>query len=144
LTDIKWNRLILSGLIAGVLWTLLSVVLILAVGREFMHSIPAHHDGPPSGAAHIWLFSFTILTAVWGLFMFALIRPRFARRNTAAVVAALSWWLLGALQSGKWIALLEVPPVRALLLGALTMPAMVLVTVVGAWLYERGSTTAVT
>jgi hypothetical protein len=132
---IGWARVLLCGLVAGGAWNLMSMILVGAVGNEFLASVSEQSGRPVQGDGPL-LFALGIAAGVWATWLFAAIRPRHRSTLGAAAVAAFAWWSLASLQSLKWIALLGVPlhawmPLAANALTCLAAVAM------GAFLYER-------
>jgi hypothetical protein len=131
---IQWPRVLLCGLIAGGVWTLLSIALLYLVGGDFLAALP--DGGPSGGSVHAFLLGSNIAAGIWAMWLYAAIRPRYGPAPKRAAVAGLAWWFIVSLQSGKWVASGFAPPGAALGPLAATLPAIIAATMVGAWAYE--------
>jgi hypothetical protein len=138
---IQWRRVFLCGLIAGGVWTLLSITLLFLVGGDFLAVLP--EGGPSRGGVHAFLLGSNIAAGIWAMWLYAAIRPRYGPAPKRAAVAGLAWWFIGSLQSGKWVATGFAPPVAALGPLVATLPAIIAATMVGAWAYEADGSAAI-
>jgi len=132
---INWARVFLCGLVTGFVWTILSIIILIFFGgafRDIMHtSLPQ-----PSAAAHMYLFFENLASGIWGVWLYAMIRAQAGPGPKTAVLAGIGWWVIVSLQSSKWVALGFVPTKAALGLLLPTLPAIILATLAGAWLYK--------
>lgn len=127
---VNWTRVALCGLVAGVVFTLLSAVLVGALGSEFLAATGAHaaadervsRTGPG-------LYMATVLAGPWAMWLYSLVRPRFTRRISAVLTVSVAWWVLASLQSVKWVLLLGIPLGACLPLAANLMPTAIAVYV---------------
>lgn len=71
------------------------------------------------------------------MWLYAAIRPRYGPGPKTALVAGFAWWVIVSLQSGKWVAVGFVPVKATLARLAITLPAILLAALVGAWPYEE-------
>ena len=133
----NWGRVFLCGLVAGGVWTLLSVTLLALVGGDFVDAVPGGRLNVPSGGLQAFLLLSNFAAGIWAMWLYAAIRPRYGPGPKTALVAGLAWWFIVSLQSGKWVALLSVHPKAVLTLLATTLPAIIVSAVVGAWPYEE-------
>ena len=131
-----WLRILLCGLITGFVWTLLSVIVLAVVGQEFVAAVPGGRLNAPGGQ-HGLLFGLNLAQAVWGIWIYTVLRARFRPGWKTAAVAGFAWWVIVSLQSSKWAALVAVPFKAALALLVTTLPAIIVAMAVGAWCYER-------
>jgi hypothetical protein len=139
--NINWPRVFLCGLVAGGIWTLLSIMLLFLVGGNFLAALPG---GGPSGAGvHAFLLGSNIAAGIWAMWLYAAIRPRYGPTPKRAAVAGLAWWFIVSLQSGKWVAIGFAPPGVALAPLVATLPAIIAATMVGAWAYEADGSGAI-
>jgi len=130
---INWIRVFLCGLVTGVVWTLLSIPLLYFFGEEFLQAV---QPGTQSGGVRIFLFVSNLATGIWGIWLYAMLRPHIGPGPKTAVLAGIGWWVIVTLQSAKWVALGFVPVKAALGLLLPTLPAIIAATLVGAWLYK--------
>jgi len=131
----RWPRIALCGLVAGVAFTVMSVVLVRLVGADFLAAVSerdANGAGAPNtGAA---LYFLTAAAGVWAMWLYSVIRPGSASNIRASVVVGLAWWALASLQSLKWTVLLGIPAAAWLPLSLNAVLCIVSVSI-GALLY---------
>jgi hypothetical protein len=135
---INWIHVLLGGLIAGLVWTFLSVLLLAFVGHDLLSTLPGAGSNAPA-TVHIFLLLSNFAAATWALWLFAVIRPGHKAGFTPAIVAAFAWWFLVSLQSVKWATLLLLPGRSVALFLVTTLPAMTGAVMVGAWVHDRVS-----
>ncbi|MBI4553338.1 MAG: hypothetical protein HY710_13830 [Candidatus Latescibacteria bacterium] len=140
----NWARIVLCGLVAGGVWSLLGATIMAFVGGEFLAAVPGARPNVPGGVPFGFLAN--LAAGLWAMWLYAAIRPRYGPGPKTAVVAGVAWWVIESLQSGKWVALLSIPPRVILAPLAATLLAIIVAAVGGAWLYEseRGFSRAVT
>lgn len=132
---VDWRRVLLCGLAAGTVWALLSILLVGAVGGDFIAAISDKvPSGTPTRTPHLTIYFLSVAAGVWVMWLYAVIRPRSSSNLKAGVVAGLAWWTIASLQSLKWIALLQIPATAWLPLAA-NLILCVTATLCGALLY---------
>jgi hypothetical protein len=138
---INWTRVLLGGLIAGV------------VGIVFLFAVWVPLVGPSLKAALQTLghpmqeaVGTTVLTVVWNLLMgilaiwlYAAIRPRYgAGPGTAALAGVAAGLLVGVFPDAFWGLSLRVIPANVWVIDAVvTLVTCVIATVLGAWVYKE-------
>ncbi|MGH9368767.1 MAG: hypothetical protein ACRD3M_13965 [Thermoanaerobaculia bacterium] len=135
---INWGRVILGGIVAGVIVNISEFVLnevVLKKANE--EAMKALGKSMPTGGGTmmVWiLWGFALgIVAVW---LYAAIRPRFGAGPGTAVKAGLAVWVLAYLFSTVAFVNLGIFPFNAL--GFIwTLVEPVVATVVGAWLYKE-------
>lgn len=132
----RWARLVLCGLIAGALWTLLSAGLLLMVGGDFLAEVTAARPGAAAPHAMLFLRASNFVASLWAMWLYTALRPQYGAGWRTAAIAGCAWWFIQSLQSAKWVALVGIPVGTTVLPLAATLPAMVIAMVVGAWAYE--------
>lgn len=130
-----WFRTVLCGMVAGGVWTILSLIVLVVWGDEFLRIVDRRTAASSWG--DLWLMLSNIAGAVWALWLYTLLRGRYAPGARMAALAGFSWWLLATLQSGKWMTVLGVNAATVAPLVPGTLLATVISTVLGAWLWER-------
>ena len=133
--SLNWPRIILCGLIAGVVFTLTTVLLMGAVGGGLFAAAsasPAAGDGAPGPSLGLYLV--TVATGIWAMWLYAILLRWSPNKWKAAIVAGLAWWLIASLQSLKWILLLQIPTGAWLPLTA-NIALYIAATLVGAALF---------
>jgi hypothetical protein len=136
-TSVNWPRLLVCGMIAGFIWTLLSFAILSLLGDDFFMAVGGGRLRAPGPTMHMLLFFISLACGVWAIWLYLSIRPRFSSTLQAAIVAGFGWWIISSLQSFKWIIIGEVPFTTVLLPFVMTLPAMILAIFLGAWLYEK-------
>jgi len=132
---INWIRVFLCGLVTGIIWTLLSIPLLIFFGGEFLDAVSAAMPNRSVGV-HLFLFFTNLAAGIWGIWLYAVLRPHTGPGPKTAVVAGCAWWVIVTLQSAKWVALGFVPTRAALGLLLPTLPAIIAAVLAGAWLYR--------
>ena len=132
----NWPRLLLCGLITGFVWTLLSATLLGLVGQDFVAAVPGRRLDAPGGL-HLLMLGLNFAQAIWGIWFYTVLRPRYGPGKKTAALAGFAWWVVVSLQSAKWAALVAVPVKAAGALLLTTLPAIIVAMAVGAWAYER-------
>jgi hypothetical protein len=131
-----WLRVALCGLVAGVVWYLLTVVSITLSAPDLIASVQSRAPHPSRGGG--FFFALDLLMGIWAVWLYAALAPRYGARPTTAVIAGIAWWTMKTLQSAKWAGLGFVEFTKGLIpVGAMTLVAAVLASMAGAWLYNR-------
>ena len=130
---LNWPRIGLCGFVAGVVFTLMTAVLVGAFGGECLAAASANAAGGATKTGPGLYFA-TIAAGIWAMWLNAVLRPWFLNRWVAALVASLAWWLIASLQSLKWALLLGIPASAWLPLAANIVPTVIAV-LVGAALF---------
>jgi hypothetical protein len=127
-----WLRVLLSGSAAGVVWYLLSALLLAGFAAPFL-AWAQNAAHPVSGVG--W-FLIDLAMGIWVAWLYAVLGPRYGARPRTALVAGLAWWILKTLQSAKWAGLGLIP--RGVVLAPLvvSLVASLLAAAAGAWLYD--------
>ena len=134
----QWIRLVLCGLVAGVVWNLLSTVFLAFFAPDFVASVQRSAPHPPLGGQ--FFFAVDLARGIWAVWLYSAIAPRYGAKATTVAIAGVAWWILKTLQSAKWAGLGFVNLGPALFpLGVATLVATVLAAMAGAWLYQRVS-----
>lgn len=133
---LNWIRILLCGLVAGVMWNLLSLTVLALLSPDFVASVQGAAPHQRQGGAYF--FAVDMLMGVWAVWLYSAIAPRYGATLTTAAIAGVAWWVLKTLQSAKWAGLgfMTLGP-HLLPLGVGTLGATLLASVTGAWLYRR-------
>jgi len=135
-------RLVLCGSVAGVVWNLLSAVLLSLVAPDFLSSVRGGAPHPPRGGE--FFYAIDLVTGVWAIWLYSAIAVKYGSGPTTAAIAGVAWWVLKSLQSAKWAGLGFVAfGVELIPLGATSLAAAVVAVAVGARLYDRVNSAAV-
>jgi hypothetical protein len=135
---INWTRVILGGLVAGLIinvseWVLNGVILandmeaaISALGR--------HMGGGQLAMFTVWGF----LVGIFAVWLYAAIRPRYGAGPMTALCAGSAVWGLGYLLAAVTPLALHLFPRRIMAAGlAVGLVEVIVGTLVGAWLYRE-------
>ncbi len=136
--SINWGRVILGGIVAGVVINLSEFVLneiVLKSGNEEAMKALGKTMPTGGGTMAVWIvLGFVIgIASVW---LYAGIRPRYGPGAATAVKAGILVWILGSLYSTIVFWNLGLYPLNMLLI-VWTLVEAIVATVVGAWLYRE-------
>jgi hypothetical protein len=131
----NWPRIFLCGLLSGGVLTATSILVIVAFGREFFSALP--NSGKPIGNAHLALVAANMVSGVWAIWLFTLVRNQQRHLAKAVFVSTLAWWLIVTQQSLKWVIVSGLAVSSTVGIGAASFIAMLFSVLVGAWAYER-------
>jgi len=92
---INWNRVVLGGLLAGVVLNVIDwVVYGKVLAADFNAALQALNKGPMTGSTIIWFVIFDFLFGIFLIWLYAAIRPRFGAGPRTAVLAGFAIWVL--------------------------------------------------
>jgi len=141
---INYGRVILGGVVAGIVATILDGfsqgVLLDQLMKDFAKSI--NRPNPISGAAIFGMILVDIVGGIAAVWTYAAIRPRFGAGTRTAVYAGLITWVFVCLPSIAQTLGGLFPPNLTLYLNALGLVTSVVATVAGAALYKEPESTA--
>jgi hypothetical protein len=132
----NWGRIAVGGFMAGLLWTLLSILVLGVAGRELTSALLGGASGP-GGRIQAFMFLANMAHALWGTWLYAALRAHYGSGLKTGAIAGVAWWIVVSLQSVKWLALSRIPAGSVLVLGVLTLPAIMIAAMVGGWCYEN-------
>lgn len=130
-----WIRIVLCGIVAGVVWFLLSAVSLSLFAQDFV--VYVRTAAPYPRWDGVFFFAIDLMMGIWAMWLYSAIAPRYGAKATTAATAGVAWWTLKSLQSAKWVGVGFAPQAVVLIPLATTLVAIVVATVVGAWLYDR-------
>ncbi|SRR5579884_996515 len=137
----NWGRVLLGGVLAGIVLILATASAALVMGPQELRAALQGFRPPTSGSAaplffFIFVFLFLGILMTW---WYAAIRPRFGPGPKTAAIAGLAVWLIAVVQPLKGVATYEptsnlpsgpIVPIVSLLM-------IVASTEVGAWVYKE-------
>jgi len=130
-----WIRVALCGSIAGFVWYLLSAVLLALFAKDLLAAVQRGALYPPwDGATFL---AIDVMMGIWAMWLYSAIAPHYGAKPRTAVIAGVAWWILKTLQSAKWAGLGLIPPRVILVPLGTTLVAIVVASLLGAWLYDR-------
>jgi hypothetical protein len=136
-SKINWARLSLGGVIAFIVWTVLDMVVTASLGHDFA-AVPGNRLAHPTAGFIIYNLVINLLEGISIIWLYAAIRPRYGAGARTAVIAAFAWWFIVSLGDATWCSFGFFPPRTVIPLMVATLPALVLATLAGAWLYREG------
>ena len=130
MTRIAWNRVILSGILTGLVWTLLSAAVVAFFAGDLYAAAPRLTDPGP------WLLVFSLsinlVMGVWAMWLFACVRHRYTSRSGSVLATALGWWVIYSLSKANWGPYGMVSTETLAMVLVLALPALVISVMVGA------------
>ena len=132
----NWARILVCGLVAGGIWTALSVTVLAFIGDGFLAAVREGRSVHGSGSP-LFLIGANLGAGIWAPWLYVALRPRYGAGWKRALAASLAWWLMSSMQSAKWVVLLEITPSTVITPFIATLPAILMATLVGAWFYEK-------
>lgn len=134
---ISWLRVIICGLLAGVVWTTLSAISTWYVGADFNAAVPGNKILAPGAGLAAFLLAVNLAGGVWAMWLYAAIRPRYGPGPRTATLVGFAWWIITTLADSTWGSF-RLVPIKALIpLSVVSLPEMIVAAIVGAWLYQE-------
>jgi hypothetical protein len=136
---INLNRVLVGGLLAGVVLNVIDYVFWGIVFADDINAALAALNKPAMDMSQVWWF--VLLDFAYGIFLvwlYAAIRPRFGPGPKTAVYAGLTVWVLAGLLHALSEAPMQLFPTRMMVIGTLVMlVAIPLAAVAGAKIYQE-------
>jgi hypothetical protein len=133
-------RVILGGLVAGLIINISEYVLNIYVVAEESNAIIERMGLPPIGMHQIaWFLILTFVLGIVIVFLYAGLRPRFGAGAKTAVIAGVAVWLVTMMAGVADVIIGIMPPNLLVLAGAWSLVETVVAAVVGAWLYQESA-----
>jgi len=101
MSKINWSRVLLCGLLAGIVWIILGAVVTAVLGRDFA-ALPNNHLGVPTPGFVLFNVVIDLLEGISILWLYAAIRPRYGSGAKTAIIAAIAWWFIVSLGDAAW------------------------------------------
>src|SRR5262245_64298702 len=98
-----WFRVALCGLVAGVVWYLLTAASIALTAPDLIASVQSRAPHPGRGGG--FFFALDMFMGMWAVWLYSALIPRYGARPTTAVIVGVAWWTMKTLQSAKWAGL---------------------------------------
>jgi hypothetical protein len=128
-------RIVLCGIVAGVVWHLLSAMALGVLAPDVMPALRglAIHPGR-SGAFY---YAIDVAMGTWVVWLYAAMAARYGAGVRTGALAGLAWWALQGLQSAKWAGLGFLAPHTSYApLAAGSLLAALVAALIGARLYD--------
>ena len=133
-------RVILGGLVAGLIINISETVLNLYVVAEESNALMERMGVAPPGMHQIaWFIGLTFLMGIVIVFLYAGMRPRFGAGAKTAVIAGVAVWLVAMMGSVADVIIGILPANLLVLAGGWSLVETVVGAVVGAWLYQESA-----
>ena len=134
---VNWSRVLACGLLAGLVWTVLSSFVTVLTGRAFSAALPDNRFAAPSASLVGFLLAVNLVEGIWSMWLYAAIRPRFGAGPRTAIIAGCAWWVISTLIDLTWgsFGLVPMATLAGPILGSL--PAILLAALAGAWRYSE-------
>jgi len=132
---INWSRVLVCGLLAGLVWLVLGSVVTALLGREFA-ALPHNQLGAPTPGFVALNITIDLLEGISILWLYASIRQTYGPGAKTAVIAACAWWFIVTLGDITWCSFGFFPARAVVPLMIGTLPALVLATLAGARFYK--------
>jgi hypothetical protein len=136
---INIGRVLLGGLLAGLIVNVGETILNVAVAGDAMEAALAARNLPPVGGPAIGGFVFlTFLVGLITVWLYAAMRPRFGPGPGTAVFAALVVWFTAYLHQSAAMVLMGIIPAGVAVLGVVWgLVEIVVASIAGAWVYAE-------
>ena len=135
---INWTRVILGGLVAGVIINVFEFLLNGVILANDMQAAIAAMGKQMGGGALALFTVWGFLVGIFAVWLYAAIRPRFGAGWATALCAAVAVWCLGYLLAAVTPFALNLFPARLLVIGLVVGLVEVSVgTLTGAWIYRE-------
>ena len=134
---VNWACVLPCGLLAGLVWTVLSSFVTALTGQAFSAALPDNRLAAPRASLVAFLLAVNLAEGIWSMWLYAAIRPRFGAGPRTAIIAGCAWWAISMLIDLTWGSFGLVP--MATLAGPIlaSLPAILLAALAGAWRYSE-------
>jgi hypothetical protein len=135
---INWTKVILGGLVAGLIINIFEYVLNGVVLAKDMEAAISALGRQMGGGALAMFIVWGFLVGIFAIWLYAAIRPRYGAGPKTALCAGATVWGIGYLLASVTPLALHLFPRRLMAIGLAVGLVEVLVgTVAGAWLYRE-------
>ncbi len=135
MSNINYSRVLIGGVVAGVLFFVLDWLGLMILGMDMDAWLAAHSLQEPNMVVFVVIDVLLGIMAVW---LYAAIRPRFGPgAKTAAIAAAFMWFLFALIYFGFHMMALFTPG-DYMKMAAWGLVQVFVATLAGAWLYREG------
>lgn len=140
----NWKRVLLGGLVAGIVINVLSVISVelffkKMVERESAVPNPALRETPE---LIIFFIVFYLIIGILAVWLYSAIRPRYGAGIKSALLAGIAFWVLNQLMpvlGYGYIGLLSSPSNVLVIQSIRYLVMLVAGTLAGAWVYKEQS-----
>lgn len=133
--NINWSKVLLGGVVAGVVFLALDFLGIMLMGFDMEAWAAAHSLVQPP----VWVFiAWDIVLGIMVVWLYAAIRPRFGAGTRTAAITAAFVWLFFTVMWGGLTAMGLFEHGDFLKMAAWGVVQVFAATFAGAWLYKEG------
>lgn len=132
---INWGRVFLCGILTGVVWGVLVMIVLPLFGRGFLTALELPY--PPTGGILLFFIIAALVTGIWALWLYAAIRPRYGPGPKTAAVAGFALWIIASMADAAWASFGTVPWQALVAPVAAGLPMTIVAVIAGAWLYKE-------
>ena len=134
---INWARVLLGGLLAGVIVNIFEYVMnVVVFGREWEAAMKAVGQQTPPNAALYVVWGF--LMGIGAIALYAAARPRFGPGPKTAAWTGFGYWVFAYALPNFGYSITGLFPQRLMIITTLVgLVELILASVVGAWLYKE-------
>jgi len=123
-------RIIVAGLLTGLVWTLLSATLVSIFASDLYSAAPRLTN--PGRGLMVFSLLINLAMGIWAMWLFAALRPRYRSRTRTVLATSIAWWVIYCLAKANWGPYGMVSTKVLVLVLALALPALLVAVVVGA------------
>ena len=135
---INWARVILGGLLAGLVIDAFEFVMNGVIFAQDMEAAMKALGKEVGGAQMAMFVVWGFLVGIFAVWLYAGIRPRYGAGPRTAVLAGLAVWVLGYLLASVTPIALELFPMRLMAIGMIVgLVEVIVATLVGARVYRE-------
>jgi hypothetical protein len=135
---INWARVILGGLLAGLVINAFEFVMNGVIFAQDMEAAMKALGKEVGGAQMAMFVAWGVLVGIFAVWLYAGIRPRYGAGPKTAVLAGLAVWVLGYLLASVTLIGLGLFPMRLMAIGMIVgLVEVIVATLVGARVYRE-------
>ncbi|MBI4543290.1 MAG: hypothetical protein HY705_09680 [Gemmatimonadetes bacterium] len=141
MSKINWGRVVLGGIVFGVVFGIFPAIYIPMLAREWREAFAALGGNFPdttpaflAGAGAI-----NIAVGIVTLWLYAAIRPRYGPGPRTAAIAGVAIWLVLLFANLSYVLLTDLTVAHAVMLHGPSLVAFVVAAIAGAWVYREAS-----
>ena len=139
ITKINITRLIVGGLVAGLIMNVISLLSTGLYLSDMMALLNSHGIQPPQST--LSFVTYLLMRFVWGfaaVWFYVVARPRFGSGFKTAMLIGLVFWLSGLFMMVVSYGMMGMFPIDMLILwAAMTLVGILASVAVGAWIYRE-------